>query len=109
MSFLTGFVFGTAPALEASDLDLDETLKEGGRGSSGGGRHRTRRSLVVAEMALSLVLLIGAGLMMRSFMRLQSVNAGFNPESLMTMSLNLPGAKYDPRNAWLFSNSFSSE
>ncbi|HEY7182258.1 MAG TPA: FtsX-like permease family protein, partial [Blastocatellia bacterium] len=67
----------------------------GGRGGSGAGSHRTLRTLVVAEVALSLVLLIGAGLMMRSFLRLQHTIYGFNPENLLTLSLNLPMAKYD--------------
>jgi len=95
-SLLTGFVFGTAPALEASNPDLNETLKEGGRSGAGGGRHRLRSLLVVAEIALSLVLLVGAGLMMRSFMSLQQVNAGFNPDSVLTAYIALPGAKYRP-------------
>jgi len=95
-SLLTGFVFGTAPALEASNPDLNETLKEGGRSGTGGGRHRLRSLLVVAEIALSLVLLVGAGLMMRSFMSLQHVNAGFNPDGVLTAYIALPGAKYRP-------------
>jgi predicted permease len=93
-SLLTGFVFGTVPALEASNPDLNETLKEGGRSSAGGGRHRLRSLLVVAEIALSLVLLVGAGLMMRSFISLQNVNAGIKPEGVLTMYIALPGAKY---------------
>jgi predicted permease len=76
-------------------VDLKESLKDGGRGASGMGRHRMLRSLVVAEVALSLVLLIGAGLMARSFMRLQHTSAGLNPENLLTLRLNLPGEKYD--------------
>jgi putative ABC transport system permease protein len=95
-SLLTGFVFGTMPALEASNPDLNETLKEGGRGSGGGARHRLRSALVVAEIALSLVLLVGAGLMMRSFMSLQHVDAGLNPNGVLTMNVALPGAKYRP-------------
>jgi len=95
-SLLTGFVFGTAPALEASNPDLNETLKEGGRSGAGGGRHRLRSLLVVAEIALSLVLLVGAGLMMRSFMSLQHVDAGINTEGVLTMYIALPGAKYRP-------------
>jgi putative ABC transport system permease protein len=93
-SLLTGFVFGTAPALEASNPDLNETLKEGGRSGAGSGRQHLRSLLVVAEIALSLVLLVGAGLMMRSFMSLQHVNAGIKPEGVMTMYISLPGAKY---------------
>lgn len=93
-SLLTGFVFGTVPAFEASNPDLNETLKEGGRSGAGGRRHRLRSVLVVAEIALSLVLLVGAGLMMRSFVSLQSVNAGFKPEGVLSMYIALPGAKY---------------
>ncbi|HKQ76435.1 MAG TPA: ABC transporter permease [Blastocatellia bacterium] len=95
VTLLTALIFGAAPALQASKIDLNKALKEGGRSSSGAGHHRTLRSLVVAEVALSLVLLIGAGLMMRSFMRLQHTNSGFNPENLLTLRLNLPQVKYD--------------
>ncbi|MBO0726317.1 MAG: ABC transporter permease, partial [Blastocatellia bacterium] len=95
VTLLTGVIFGAAPALQASKVDLNETLKDVGRSSLGAGRHRMLRSLVVAEVALSLILLIGAGLMMRSFMRLQHVNPGFNPENLLTLRVDLPGAKYD--------------
>src|SRR5262245_49503959 len=95
VTLLTALIFGAAPALQASKVDLNEALKEGGRSSSGAGRHQTLRSLVVAEVALSLVLLIGAGLMMRSFMRLQHTDSGFNPENLLTLSLNAPVVKYD--------------
>jgi putative ABC transport system permease protein len=95
VTLLTGLIFGAAPALQASKVDLNESLKDGGRGASGMGRHRMLRSLVVAEVALSLVLLIGAGLMARSFMRLQHTSAGLNPENLLTLRLNLPGEKYD--------------
>jgi putative ABC transport system permease protein len=95
-SLLTGFVFGTVPALEASNPDLNETLKEGGRAGSGGSRGRLRSMLVVAEIALSLVLLVGAGLMMRSFISLQNVDPGINPKDVLTFKVNLPGAKYRP-------------
>ena len=95
VTLLTGLIFGAAPALQASKVDLNESLKEGARSASGAGRHRMLRSLVVAEVALSLILLIGAGLMMRSFMRLQHTNTGLNPENLLTLRVNLPEAKYD--------------
>jgi putative ABC transport system permease protein len=95
VTLLTGLVFGAAPALQTSKVDLNESLKEGGRNASGAGRHRMLRSLVVAEVALSLILLIGAGLMIRSFMRLQGANPGLNPENLLTLRVDLPEAKYD--------------
>jgi putative ABC transport system permease protein len=95
LSLFTSFVFGLAPALQASKLDLTETLKEGGRGNSGGARQNRLRSwLVITEVALALVLLIAAGLMIKSFMRLQSVNPGFNPENLITLEMQLPENKY---------------
>jgi putative ABC transport system permease protein len=95
VTLLTGLIFGAAPSLHASKVDLNEALKDGGRSASGAGRHRILRSLVVAEVALSLVLLIGAGLMMRSFMRLQHTNPGLNSENLLTLRLDLPFAKYN--------------
>jgi putative ABC transport system permease protein len=103
ISLITGLVFGLAPALAASRPDLNETLKEGGRSSSGAHHHRFRRLLVVAEIALSLVLLIGAGLMIRSFARLMSVDAGINAQNVLTLDILLPRAKYDsPRQAAFF-------
>jgi putative ABC transport system permease protein len=95
VSLLTGIAFGIAPALQASRPDLNEMLKEGGRTSATGGRGRRVRSLlVVAEVAVSLVLLIGAGLLLRSFLRLQEVKPGFNPEHTLTLEMFLPGVKY---------------
>ncbi|MGI8565502.1 MAG: ABC transporter permease, partial [Pyrinomonadaceae bacterium] len=94
-ALLTSLIFGVAPALQAARIDLNETLKEGGRGGAGASRHRLRRALVVAEVALSLILLIGAGLMTRSFLRLQQVNPGLNAENVLTLRVSLPSAKYD--------------
>jgi putative ABC transport system permease protein len=95
ISLLTALVCGTAPALQASRVDLNETIKEGGRGAAGANHHRLRRLLVIAEVALSLILLIGAGLLMREFLRLQGINPGFKPENVLTMRIGLPGSKYD--------------
>jgi putative ABC transport system permease protein len=91
----TGFVFGLAPALHVSKTDLNEVLKEGGRsGSSGVRARRWTSALIVAELALTLVLLAGAGLMMRSFLNLYRLDVGVETSQLLTMRLNLPNQKY---------------
>jgi putative ABC transport system permease protein len=95
VSLVTGAAFGVAPAIEMSRLNLSGSLKESGRGNVGGGRaRRVRSALVVAEIGLALVLLVGAGLMVRSFLRLQAVNPGFEASNLLTMRVMLPQAKY---------------
>jgi predicted permease len=92
-SLATGIIFGLAPALHSSRPDLNETLKEGGRGSTSG-RHRLRSALVVSEIALALVLLIGAGLMLKTFSSLRGIDAGFDPRNVLTMMFSLSPSKY---------------
>ncbi|MGE0128236.1 MAG: ABC transporter permease [Blastocatellales bacterium] len=95
LSLLTGLIFGLAPALQTSHLELGETLKEGGRTGAGGSRaQRIRSAFIVAEVALTLALLISAGLLIRSFWRLQQVAPGFKTERVLTMKLALPRSKY---------------
>ncbi|MFN2493624.1 MAG: ABC transporter permease [Pyrinomonadaceae bacterium] len=93
ISLITALIFGAVPALHGSKTDLNEALKEAGR--SGSTTHsRLRGLLVVAEVALSLVLLVGAGLMVRSFAKLTQVDSGMNPEHVLTVEVPLPRAKY---------------
>ncbi len=92
ISLLTGVLFGLVPALQASKPNLNKTLKEGGR--SGELRQRVRGMLVIAEIALALVLLVGAGLMMRSFSKLTDVSPGFEAKNVLTVPLALPDARY---------------
>lgn len=95
ISVLTGVIFGLAPALQASRADLQNSLKEGGRNATSGVlRNRVRAVLVVVEVALSLVLLVGAGLLGRSFVLLSEVRPGFDPDHVLTTNLSLVKAKY---------------
>lgn len=95
VSLLTGAIFGLIPALHATNPNLTESLKEGGRSSTEGLRGaRLRNALVVAEIAIALVLLVGAGLMIKSFIRLQAVDPGFKPERILAVDLALPSVKY---------------
>ena len=91
---LTGLLFGLAPALQASQLDVSSSLKVGGRTGEGSHRTSVRSLLLIGEVALSLVLLVGAGLLMKSFMRLQEVTPGFNAERVLIASVSLPSGKY---------------
>ena len=95
---VTGVVFGLAPALQASRVDLQETMKEGGRGTTGG-RAWLRNALVVAEVALSLLLLIGASLFVRSFLNLRQAAVGFDTAPLMTLRFFMPNEKYTTSDA----------
>jgi predicted permease len=103
LSLLTGILFGLVPALESSRPDMQEALKEGGR-SAVGGQRRTQSALVVSEIALALVLLAGAGLLIRTLQRLWDVNPGLNPQHVLTMQVALsPSLVDDPsaiRTAW---------
>ena len=93
ITLLTGLIFGIVPALQTSRVDLNDTLKEGARGSSAGGGY-ARSLLVVAEIAMSLVLLVGAGLMIQSFLRLRSINIGVNTPNVLTATLITPRSQY---------------
>jgi putative ABC transport system permease protein len=100
VSILTGVLFGLAPALQASKPDLSESLKEGGRsGAEGGARNRVRSLLVVAEVAISIMLLVGSGLLVRSFMLLRETNTGFREENLLTLQLSYRVGKEEGQKA----------
>jgi putative ABC transport system permease protein len=96
VSLATGIIFGIAPALEATRLNLNDALKEGGKGAGGQGTRsrRLRNAFVVAEVALALVLLASAGLLVKSFTRLQKIDTGVNTDNVLTMVVRLPNGKY---------------
>jgi putative ABC transport system permease protein len=94
VSLLAGVLFGLAPAIHTATPNLHGALKEGGRGTTDRGSHALRRSLVVTEVALALTLLTGAGLLLKSFARLQGVDPGFEPTNLLTFNLSLPATRY---------------
>ncbi len=95
ISLLTGLIFGLAPAFHSSKSELVETLKEGGRGTSEGARrNRVRNVLVVAELAIAVVLLVGAGLLIQSLWRLRNVNSGLQTQNVLTFNVGLPEVKY---------------
>jgi predicted permease len=96
ISVLTGLIFGTVPSLQAAKVDLNTSLKEGGRGGTDGVRGRGfRTALLISEVSLALLLLIGAGLLINSFMRLRQVEVGFKPDNLLTASVALSEVKYE--------------
>ena len=95
VSILTGVIFGLAPALQTSKVNLNEVLKEGDRGSIGGGFRRHLRSLlVISEVAMALLLLVSSGLLIKSFLELRKSDLGFDPKGVLTMRLSLPLFKY---------------
>ncbi len=95
LSILTGIVFGLAPTWKVSRVDINQALKEGGRGTGDLlSRNRLRKALVISQVAVSLLLLIGAGLALKSFFRLQQVNPGFDASQVLTASISLPSSKY---------------
>jgi putative ABC transport system permease protein len=97
VSLLTGLVFGLAPALQLAGAGIVERLKEGGRAGVGGASRRFRDALVVAEVALALILLVSAGLLLQTLKNLHSIDAGFRPENILTLTTRLPSTKYsDP-------------
>ena len=103
VALLTSIVFSLVPALRARRVDLNDSLKDGQTTSGGGARQRFRNALVVVEMALAVVLLVGAGLMLRSLWSLQQVRLGFDPANVLTMRLSLPQASYQqPEQVVLF-------
>jgi putative ABC transport system permease protein len=97
ISLTTGFIFGLIPLFQFNDPKLGESLKEGGRNRVGTGNSKIRSLLVVSEVAFALMLLIGAGLLMKSFIQLLNVNPGFQPQNVLTMQLNLPDSRYPER------------
>ncbi|HBB93991.1 MAG TPA: hypothetical protein DC054_01255 [Blastocatellia bacterium] len=99
LSVLTGIIFGLAPALQSSRLELSGVLKEGGRNPSGGVSQRLRSGLVMTEIALAVVLLVGAGMLLKSMIRVLRTDPGFNPENVLTMTIVLPAAKYTDANS----------
>jgi predicted permease len=94
VAVLTGCLFGLAPVLHLNPRDVALTIKEGGQRTTAGARNHTRRGLVIAEVALAVMLVIGAGLMLRSFWNLMQVDAGFRRDQLVTFAINLPPAAY---------------
>jgi putative ABC transport system permease protein len=95
VSLVTGIIFGLAPALQASKVNINESLKEGGRSATAGsGTRRVSNMLVIGEIAISLMLLISAGLMIKSFLQLRAISPGFDAGNLLTMQIALPPSKY---------------
>jgi putative ABC transport system permease protein len=108
-SVATGVLFGLAPTLHTMKMNLSETLKDGGRSGETGQRNRTRSLLVILETAVAVMLLVGAGLLIRSLVRLQRVNPGFDSSNVVTMRIDLPQKKYStPESKTIFWEQFQS-
>ena len=97
LTLVTGVLFGLAPALQSSRSEVTHSLKDGGRGSSASAGRMMRRSLIVAEVTLALVLLTGGALLLQTFVRLQRADLGFNPANVLVGAVNPPGTTYDTR------------
>src|SRR5262249_14178128 len=96
VSIFTGIIFGLFPAIHSSKTELVESLKEGGRGTSEGARrNRMRNALAVGELAVAVVLLVSAGLLIKSLWRLQNVESGFQPDNVLTFNVAVPETRYD--------------
>ncbi|MGH9842989.1 MAG: ADOP family duplicated permease [Blastocatellia bacterium] len=102
IAVLTSLLFGLLPALQASKTDLQTTLKDGGRRTTGASREGVRKALLIAEVGLSLVLLVGAGLLAHSMYNLLHVDPGFKMDNILTMRLSLSGGKYNPQTSRVF-------
>jgi len=109
IALLTGIVFGLLPALQMSKIDLRESLNEGGRGAESPLSHAVRNWLIAGEVALAVVLLVGAGLLVRSLLRVQAIDPGFKATSVLTFDLSLPGSRYadDSRRAAFYQTLFA--
>src|SRR5581483_2334062 len=95
VSVITGTIFGLVPAIQISKTDLTESLKDGGRSGSGVRGNRTRNALIASEVAVALVLMIGASLLIKSLVQLENVDPGFNPHNVLTARISLSTAKYN--------------
>jgi len=102
ITLLTGLVFGVVPALQGSKCDLSETLKQSGRTSGSSRGRRVRGTLVVSEVAVAVMLLVGAGLLLRSFVRLRNVNPGFDASHVLALQISVPAAKYSAEQSAAF-------
>jgi hypothetical protein len=91
---MAGVLFGALPALQLSRIDLNQRLKEGGKGSAGAGRRNLTRALVMTEVALAVIVLVGAGLLVRSFQKLLQVDPGFRADHLLSLKIGLPRSRY---------------